>query len=84
MVKKTVNRSTFKCPFCPAANLDRAGLLKHMNEHRRMAGVCPICITYPHGDPNYVSSNLHAHLMMRHAYEMGEVIENEQSEDAMI
>lgn len=49
-----------------------------------MPGVCPICVTYPHGDPNYVSYNLHGHLMMRHAYEMGEVIENEQSEEAMM
>ena len=47
-----------------------------------MAAVCPICITYPHGDPNYVSNNLAGHLEMRHQYDMGEVIENEVDEDA--
>ena len=46
--------------------------------------MCPICLTYPHGDPNYVSQNLAAHLQLRHAYDMGEVIENEQDEDQML
>ena len=46
--------------------------------------MCPICVTYPHGDPNYVSNDLSGHLKLRHAYDMGEVIENEQDEDAML
>ena len=41
-------------------------------------------MTYPHGDPNYVSNNLGGHLELRHAYDMGEVIENEQDEDVML
>ena len=49
-----------------------------------MPGVCPICITYPHGDPNYVSRDLHAHLLLRHQFEMGEVIENEKSDEVML
>jgi hypothetical protein len=48
-----------------------------------MAGICPICVTYPHGDPNYVSKNLYGHMIMRHQFDMGEVIENEASEEAM-
>ena len=45
-----------------------------------MAAVCPICVTYPHGDPNYVSHNLAGHLELRHKYDMGEVIENDANE----
>jgi hypothetical protein len=66
------------------ANLDRASLLQHISSHKRMAGICPICVTYPHGDPNYVSRDLHGHMIMRHQFEMGEVIENDTSEEAMI
>lgn len=80
-VKQHVNRSTFKCPFCPASNLPRADLVTHVLQmHKKQAGVCPICITYPHGDPNYVSRDLAGHLNLRHQYEMGEVIENETDE----
>lgn len=46
--------------------------------------MCPICVTYPHGDPNYVSQDLSGHLKLRHQYEMGEVIENEESEEVML
>lgn len=43
--------------------------------------MCPICTTYPHGDPNYVSNNLGGHLEMRHQFDMGEVIENDVDEE---
>ena len=50
------NTSTFTCPFCKMANLDREKIVKHMQtQHPRKPGVCPICANEPHGDPNYVS-----------------------------
>ena len=52
--------------------------------HNGQAGVCPICITYPYGDPTYVCRNLSAHLDTRHTYDMGEVIENETDEQAQL
>ena len=56
-----------------------------MNQHHpRQAGVCPICITYPHGDPNYVSRDLSGHLELRHKYDMGEVIENDTDEQRQL
>jgi len=62
-----VNRSTFKCPFCTEANLERKGLLEHVNKkHRGKPGVCPICVVQAYGDPNYVSANLGSHLNARH------------------
>ena len=74
-VKSGVNRSTFGCPLCQAHNLDRASLVEHVNsKHSHKSAVCPICITYPYGDPNYVSQNLAAHLQLRHKYDMEEVI----------
>ena len=84
-VKAHVNRSTFTCPLCQTPNLERTGLLEHMrSNHRGKPGVCPICITYSYGDANYVSRNLSAHLDARHAYEMGEVIENETDEQQQL
>ena len=42
---RVVNRSTFKCPFCAEANLERKGLLEHTaKKHKGKAGVCPICV----------------------------------------
>ena len=83
--KATVNRSTYKCPFCHQANLAREGLLQHVAEyHPGQPAVCPICITYPHGDPNFVSRDLSGHLKLRHAYDYGEVIENEESEEMQL
>ena len=55
-----------------------------MAQHQFMPAVCPICITYPHGDPNYVSRDLYGHLQLRHNFDMGEVIENDESEDAQL
>lgn len=46
--------------------------------------MCPICITYPYGDPNYVCRDLAGHLNLRHKFDMGEVIENEIDEDAQL
>eukprot|EP00349_Pseudokeronopsis_sp_Brazil_P001981 CAMPEP_0202961392 /NCGR_PEP_ID=MMETSP1396-20130829/5442_1 /ASSEMBLY_ACC=CAM_ASM_000872 /TAXON_ID= /ORGANISM="Pseudokeronopsis sp., Strain Brazil" /LENGTH=128 /DNA_ID=CAMNT_0049681165 /DNA_START=271 /DNA_END=657 /DNA_ORIENTATION=+ len=85
-VKKTVNRSTFNCPFCDQKNLDREDLVEHVGKrHKRLPGVCPICVVQPYGDPNYVSQDLAGHLKMRHKMELNELIDqNEEDEDAIL
>ena len=74
MSKVGVNRSTFSCPLCPAKNLTRKDLVSHVGEsHRNSApAVCPICLTYPYGDPNY-TTYLPGHLKMRHNFDLEEI-----------
>lgn len=79
------NRQTFKCPFCSESNLERKGLLEHVNKkHKRQAGVCPICVVQEYGDPNYVSSNLGQHLNMRHQYDLDTYTDYDLDDDAIL
>lgn len=58
-IYRVVNRQTFKCPLCSVSNLERKGLLEHVNKkHRGKPAVCPVCVVQEYGDPNYVSQNL--------------------------
>jgi len=68
---EVVNRATFKCPFCAEKNFVRETLITHIEQHHgRQAGVCPICVAMPWGDPNIVSDNLLSHLKHRHKYDV--------------
>lgn len=91
--KVAKNRSTFACPFakngCKVKNLDNKGLIDHLNKkHRReknKSGVCPICVSMPWGDPNYVSNNVIQHIQTRHAFDYIEFVDyNQDDEDAML
>ena len=79
------NHHTFACPLCAERNLDRAGLVAHVQSaHPGQRGVCPICAALPHGDQNYVSPNLGSHLAHRHAFDYDTVISHEEDEDAIL
>ena len=83
-VKK--NTVTFTCPYCGLKNLDREGLIKHVEEehaHCTHKVVCPICVSHAYGDPNY-KTHLLPHLKRRHAYDMDDLIEDEVDEDEVL
>ena len=80
-----MNRSTFTCPVCKEANLDRKDLLKHVaKKHHGSSGVCPICLVQQYGDPNYVSKDLSGHLKLRHQYDLDTYTEYENEDDAIL
>jgi hypothetical protein len=80
-----VNRSTFACPLCIEANLDRKALLAHMTKkHKGKPGVCPICRVQSYGDPNYQSKDLSSHLTLRHQFDLDTVADNEAADDQQL
>jgi len=84
------NRSTFTCPLCGERNLSTAGLIEHCDkEHASQRGpvsaVCPVCLSMPWGDPNYISRDFLSHLRLRHhgcKYE--EICDFEADEETML
>ena len=80
-----MNRSTFKCPFCGEANLERKNLLEHVNQrHKGKPGICPICVVQEYGDPSYVSQNLSSHLKARHMYDLDTYTDYSMDDDAIL
>jgi len=81
------NRETFTCPLCKEANLSREGLLNHCSKaHRntRVAAVCPICLSMPWGDPNYVSQDFLSHVQLRHRCAYDTLTDFEADEETML
>ena len=59
----------FQCSYCQEGFFDEKNLVTHtMNNHGQKPGKCPICISKPYGDPNYVCPNLLAHMLIRHEH----------------
>lgn len=84
------NRSTFACPHCQLRHLTRQQLVEHVCSVHSDApkAVCPICVTYPHGDPTY-TTYLSGHLRIRHQFDYEEVgwasgYQEEESEEDVL
>ncbi|KAH3760351.1 RING finger protein 166-like [Pelomyxa schiedti] len=64
-----VNRSTFRCPLCNAADLTCKQLGEHLERtHKtvKKSSVCPVCAAMPWGDKSYVSKDFVGHFKLRH------------------
>ena len=88
--KVTKNRSTFSCPFCTDKNLLREDLVEHVSKNHKNSppAVCPICVTYPYGDPNF-TTYLPGHLKARHGFDLEEIgwathFNEEESEESVL
>jgi Drought induced 19 protein (Di19), zinc-binding len=65
--------------------MERKGLLEHVGKkHKSKAGVCPICVSQPYGDPNYVSQNLFSHMNQRHQYDLDTYTDYDLDDDAIL
>ena len=65
--------------------MERKGFIEHVGKkHKGMPGICPICVSQPYGDPNYVSANLSSHAKMRHLYDMDTYTDYEYDDDAIL
>lgn len=80
------NRSTFKCPFpdCEAANMDGKDLCNHFetaHKNSTCSAVCPVCVSMPWGDPNYVSRDIVNHIRLRHRFTYDEYVDYQEADD---
>ncbi|GBG27869.1 E3 ubiquitin-protein ligase RNF114 [Hondaea fermentalgiana] len=85
------NRSTFKCPFpdCPADHMDGKDLCAHfdtVHPGASCAAICPVCVTMPWGDPNYISRDVVGHIRLRHKFTYDEYVDYQEAgdEDAIL
>jgi hypothetical protein len=66
---KEIFPQSFSCPFCGCMGFTDTLLHEHVaSEHSEetLEVVCPICAAAPGGDPNNVSDNFLAHLLLEH------------------
>mmetsp|Transcript_12502 Transcript_12502/g.20230 ORF Transcript_12502/g.20230 Transcript_12502/m.20230 type:complete len:210 (-) Transcript_12502:64-693(-) len=81
---QVTNRSTFRCPFpgCEGNHMDCTDLIRHfdlVHPGQTFDGVCPICLSMPWGNPNYISRNLVGHIKLRHKFEYNEYVDYQES-----
>jgi len=84
---RTVNRQTFKCPYCTQSNLTFDGLRGHCNQQHPLGKkdvVCPICASMPWGDQNQKSIDFIGHLNLRHKFEYDNYVDFGISEEEMM
>lgn len=61
---------SFTCPFCSKMGYTEATLQEHVSSLHAEASqevVCPICASFPGGDPNHVTDDFQGHLNLEHS-----------------
>ncbi|CAI5779583.1 E3 ubiquitin-protein ligase RNF138 isoform X1 [Podarcis raffonei] len=82
----TSGQPTFKCPLCQESNFTRQNLLDHCNDrhlYQLVPVICPICVSFPWGDPNRVTRDFVGHLNLRHQFEYGDFMNPQLDEETL-
>jgi len=61
---------SFTCPFCSKMGYTETTLQEHVSSLHAEASqevVCPICASFPGGDPNHVTDDFQGHLNLEHS-----------------